>query len=189
ARLCGRLGGWPGSRRAGGGAGETWAWMLRELRTAEGGLAASLDADSEGEEGKFYVWRPAELREVLGPEDGAFAAGVFGVTEAGTFGHGASVPHRRAEPGGPQPFAPGPGGGQAAGGGGGPGPPGRGGKGRRGLEGAGHLRAGGGRPAARPAGLHRGRGRRGKPAGPGAPDRRAAGPHLARRRGRRHRRS
>jgi uncharacterized protein len=90
-----RLTGSPLARRV---AEETCDWMLRELRTAEGGLAASLDADSEGEEGKFYVWRPAELREVLGPEDGAFAAGVFGVTEAGTFEHGASVLQRRAEP-------------------------------------------------------------------------------------------
>ena len=77
---------------------ETCDWMLRELRTAEGGLAASLDADSEGEEGKFYVWRPAGLSAVLGPHDGEFAAQVFGVTEAGTFEHGASVLQRRAEP-------------------------------------------------------------------------------------------
>ena len=90
-------------RRTGSGlarrvAEETCGWMLRELRTAEGGLAASLDADSEGEEGKFYVWRPAELRAVLGPEDAGFAARAFGVTEAGTFSHGASVLQLRADP-------------------------------------------------------------------------------------------
>jgi len=77
---------------------ETCDWMLRELRTGDGGLAASLDADSEGAEGKFYVWRPAELSAVLGPEDGAFAAEVFGVTEAGTFEHGTSVLQLRADP-------------------------------------------------------------------------------------------
>jgi uncharacterized protein len=78
---------------------ETCAWILTELRTPAGGFAASLDADSEGEEGKFYVWRPAELDAVLGPEDGEFAARVFGVTETGTFERGASVLQRRAEPG------------------------------------------------------------------------------------------
>jgi uncharacterized protein YyaL (SSP411 family) len=77
---------------------ETCDWMLRELRTGEGGFAASLDADSEGEEGKFYVWRPAELRAVLGPDDGEFAARVFGVTERGTFERGASVLQRRTDP-------------------------------------------------------------------------------------------
>ena len=76
---------------------ETCDWMRRELRTAEGGFAASLDADSEGEEGKFYVWRPAELAAVLGPDDGEFAARAFGVTEAGTFEHGAAAaPRHRA---------------------------------------------------------------------------------------------
>ena len=49
---------------------ETCDFMLRELRTAEGGLAASLDADSDGSEGAFYVWTPAQLREVSGEEDG-----------------------------------------------------------------------------------------------------------------------
>jgi uncharacterized protein len=77
---------------------ETCAWIVGELRTPDGGFAASLDADSEGEEGKFYVWRPAELNAVLGPDDGEFAARVFGVTETGTFERGASVLQRRAEP-------------------------------------------------------------------------------------------
>ena len=77
---------------------ETCTWMVHDMRTPDGGLAASLDADSEGEEGKFYVWRPAELNAVLGPEDGEFAAQVFGVTPTGTFERGASVLQRRAEP-------------------------------------------------------------------------------------------
>jgi uncharacterized protein YyaL (SSP411 family) len=77
---------------------ETCDWMLRELRTAEGGIAASLDADSEGEEGKFYVWTPAQLRAALGPDDAEFAAEAFHVTEAGTFEHGASVLQLRSDP-------------------------------------------------------------------------------------------
>jgi uncharacterized protein YyaL (SSP411 family) len=77
---------------------ETCEFMLRELRTAEGGLAASLDADSDGGEGTYYVWTPAQLREVLGPEDGDFAARAFEVTAAGTFEHGSSVLQRLAEP-------------------------------------------------------------------------------------------
>ena len=72
--------------------------MIRELRTAEGGLASALDADSEGEEGKFYVWTPGELTEVLGSDDGVFAAETFRVTKAGTFEHGRSVLQLRADP-------------------------------------------------------------------------------------------
>jgi uncharacterized protein YyaL (SSP411 family) len=77
---------------------ETCDFMLRELRTPEGGFAASLDADSDGSEGTFYVWTPQQLREVLGEDDGEFAASAFGVTEAGTFEHGASVLQRRTQP-------------------------------------------------------------------------------------------
>ena len=77
---------------------ETCEFLLRELRTPEGGLASSLDADSDGSEGAFYVWTPDQLREVLGPEDGDFAIAAFGVTEAGTFEHGMSVLQRLAEP-------------------------------------------------------------------------------------------
>jgi hypothetical protein len=77
---------------------ETCEFLLRELRTPQGGLAASLDADSEGGEGAYYVWTPAALRDVLGDADGEWAAEVFGVTETGTFEHGASVLQRRADP-------------------------------------------------------------------------------------------
>ncbi|QIX27774.1 thioredoxin domain-containing protein [Nocardioides sp. JQ2195] len=70
---------------------ETAAFMLRELRTPEGGFASALDADSEGVEGKFYAWTPAQLVEALGAEDGAWAAETFTVTERGTFEHGSST--------------------------------------------------------------------------------------------------
>ncbi|MFF5895008.1 thioredoxin domain-containing protein [Streptomyces argenteolus] len=75
---------------------ETADFMVRELRTAEGGFASALDADSEDAQGRhvegaFYVWTPEQLREVLGEEDAAFAAAYFGVTEEGTFEEGSSV--------------------------------------------------------------------------------------------------
>jgi uncharacterized protein len=73
---------------------ETCDWMLRDLRTAQGGLASALDADSETpggahEEGAYYVWTPEQLTEVLGADDGAYAVELFEVT--GTFEHGTSV--------------------------------------------------------------------------------------------------
>ncbi|GGU45508.1 thioredoxin domain-containing protein [Nocardioides albus] len=77
---------------------ESADWMIRELGTAEGGFASALDADSEGVEGKFYVWTPAELVEALGAEDGAWAAEVFEVTDAGTFEEGASTLQLRHRP-------------------------------------------------------------------------------------------
>ena len=76
----------------------TCDWLIAELATTEGGFASALDADSDGSEGAFYVWTPEQLTAVLGPEDGGYAAGVFGVTEAGTFEHGASVLQLRADP-------------------------------------------------------------------------------------------
>ena len=69
---------------------ETVTFLTRELSDPLGGLWSSLDADSEGEEGKFYVWTPAELRAVLGPIDAIVFAAAYGVTEAGNF-EGASV--------------------------------------------------------------------------------------------------
>jgi uncharacterized protein len=81
---------------------ETCEFLLRELRTSQGGFASSLDADSEGGEGAYYVWTPAELRDVLGDADGEWAAGVFGVTGEGTFERGTSVLQRRADPDDPE---------------------------------------------------------------------------------------
>jgi uncharacterized protein YyaL (SSP411 family) len=73
-------------------------FMIDELRTEDGGFASALDADSEGAEGTFYVWTPAQLVEVLGPEDGAWVAELLSVTEAGTFEHGTSTLQLRRDP-------------------------------------------------------------------------------------------
>ncbi|MDQ1671899.1 MAG: uncharacterized protein QOC98_461 [Frankiaceae bacterium] len=88
---------------------ETVAFLLRDLRTAQGGFASALDADTPGDsgpdgpdvggmaaggmgvEGLTYVWTPAQLVEVLGDDDGAWAARLFDVTPDGTFEHGSSV--------------------------------------------------------------------------------------------------
>jgi uncharacterized protein YyaL (SSP411 family) len=70
---------------------ETADFMLTELRTEGGGFASALDADSEGVEGRFYAWTPQQLVEALGPDDGAWAASTFEVTETGTFEHGSST--------------------------------------------------------------------------------------------------
>ncbi len=86
-------------------AADTCDWMIAELRTAQDGFAAALDADSDGEEGKFYVWTPAQLREVLGDADGAYAAETFGVTDEGTFEHGTSVLQLRRDPADAERFA------------------------------------------------------------------------------------
>ncbi|HWB37509.1 MAG TPA: hypothetical protein VHA75_15945, partial [Rugosimonospora sp.] len=70
---------------------QTLRFLARDLATPEGGLAASLDADTGGAEGATYVWTPAQLVDALGAEDGAWAADLFGVTATGTFEHGTSV--------------------------------------------------------------------------------------------------
>ncbi|MBA8794543.1 hypothetical protein FHX74_002162 [Friedmanniella endophytica] len=75
-------------------------FLLRELRTPEGGFAASLDADSPGPDGRpvegaFYVWTPAQLAAVLGDELGARAAAELGVSDVGSFERGTSTLTRR----------------------------------------------------------------------------------------------
>jgi uncharacterized protein YyaL (SSP411 family) len=71
---------------------ETLDWGLREMRGPEGGFYSALDADSEGVEGKFYVWTLDELREVLGPIGAADEAiAYFGAGERGNFEPGLNV--------------------------------------------------------------------------------------------------
>jgi uncharacterized protein YyaL (SSP411 family) len=67
---------------------ETVGWLKREMTTPEGAFAASLDADSEGEEGKFYVWSENEIVELIGPEAATFFARFYDVSAEGNFeGH------------------------------------------------------------------------------------------------------
>jgi uncharacterized protein YyaL (SSP411 family) len=72
---------------------ETVGWLGREMTTAEGAFSSSLDADSEGEEGKFYVWSLAEIEAVLGKDDAAFFAVHYDVTLEGNF-EGHNILHR-----------------------------------------------------------------------------------------------
>lgn len=78
-------------------ASETADFMIAELGDLDM-FTSSLDADAAGREGSTYVWTPAELRDVLGDDDGTWAAAVFAVTDEGTFEHGASVLQLPADP-------------------------------------------------------------------------------------------
>jgi len=75
---------------------QTADFLLAEMRTPQGCFAASLDADSEGREGAFYVWTPEQVRQAGGDP------AVVGVTDDGTFEHATSVIQRTADPGWPQ---------------------------------------------------------------------------------------
>jgi uncharacterized protein YyaL (SSP411 family) len=75
---------------------ETVAWLFREMRVGDA-FAASLDADSEGGEGRFYVWRQDELAEILGRADAREFAATYDITKDGNF-EGASIPNRLKHP-------------------------------------------------------------------------------------------
>ncbi|MGH3974776.1 MAG: thioredoxin domain-containing protein, partial [Pseudonocardiaceae bacterium] len=77
---------------------QTATFLLDGLGTPQGGFAASLDADTAGHEGATYVWTPQQLIDVLGPDDGQWAAELLAVSPAGTFEHGTSVLQLLAEP-------------------------------------------------------------------------------------------
>ncbi|MGE8175750.1 thioredoxin domain-containing protein [Pseudomonas fluorescens] len=73
---------------------ETIDYILRDMTHPDGGFYASEDADSEGEEGKFYVWTLAQVQAALGEPDAALACRAYGVTANGNFEHGSTVLHR-----------------------------------------------------------------------------------------------
>jgi uncharacterized protein YyaL (SSP411 family) len=85
-------------------AGETARFIIDDLG-AGGMFASSLDADTAGVEGLTYVWTPAQLRDVLGEDDGHWAATLFAVTGEGTFEHGSSVLQLPADPSDVERFA------------------------------------------------------------------------------------
>ncbi|MFP4058176.1 MAG: thioredoxin domain-containing protein [Candidatus Brocadiia bacterium] len=85
-------------------AGETFAYVLRELATPQGAFASAQDADTEGVEGLTYLWTPDQVREVLGAEEAELVCQLYGIREGGNFQaeapgqpQGASIPYL-AEP-------------------------------------------------------------------------------------------
>lgn len=76
---------------------ETCDYVLREMTDPQGGFYSTQDADSEGVEGKFFVWMPEEIEAVLDPDAAAEFCHVYNVTRGGNFEHGQSIlnlPHR-----------------------------------------------------------------------------------------------
>ena len=79
---------------------EVFSYVLRDMTSFEGGFYSAEDADSDGEEGKFYVWRIEEVNEILGDEDGKLFADIYNFNEKGNFSEegtgrftGNNIPH------------------------------------------------------------------------------------------------
>ena len=79
---------------------ETVTYVLRDMTSPDGAFSSAEDADSEGEEGRFYLWTTAQVADVVGAEDAAFAAAVWNLTPEGNFRDevhggrtGANIPH------------------------------------------------------------------------------------------------
>jgi uncharacterized protein len=70
---------------------ETFEYIIRDMTDRSGGFYSSEDADSEGEEGKFYVWSPGEVISILGEEEARLFCEFYDVTEGGNFEHGKSI--------------------------------------------------------------------------------------------------
>ncbi len=71
---------------------EIFTYVLRDMQHHEGGFYSAEDADSEGEEGKFYFWTPAEIKQVLGDDLGRLFCHVYDITESGNF-EGKNIPN------------------------------------------------------------------------------------------------
>ena len=82
---------------------QTARFIIDDL-SAGGMFTSSLDADADGQEGLTYVWSPGQLRDVLGDDDGRWAAALLNVTEDGTFEHGSSVLQLPVDPDDPARF-------------------------------------------------------------------------------------
>lgn len=77
---------------------ETADWVLREMVAEGGGFAATLDADSEGEEGRFYVWSESEIRRLLPADDADLFCQTYGIAAEGNW-EGHNIPHRIGQTG------------------------------------------------------------------------------------------
>jgi len=77
---------------------EIFSYVLRDMTAPEGGFFSAEDADSEGKEGVFYVWKPGEVKKHLGEELGDLFCRFYGITPAGNFEDGNSIPHISAAP-------------------------------------------------------------------------------------------
>ena len=73
---------------------DIFEYVMRDMQGSHGGFFSAEDADSEGEEGLFYVWTPDQVKAVLGEERAALFCGFYDITAAGNFEHSRSIPHR-----------------------------------------------------------------------------------------------
>jgi uncharacterized protein len=78
-------------------ANEIFTYLLRDMTDVQGGFYSAEDADSEGHEGKFYVWNPDEIKAILGDKDGSLFCQLYGVMDHGNFEHGQSIFHLKAD--------------------------------------------------------------------------------------------
>ena len=86
-----------GKKRFRDTANEIFAYVLRDMTSAEGGFYSAEDADSEGREGLFYTWTSEEIKAHLGEEPGELFCRFYGITDKGNFEEGLSIPHMPAQ--------------------------------------------------------------------------------------------